>query len=305
MPRRPRRASVSRDLRRQSGRPALSRRQLRKGKLSPELLAAARSGLLTKTNTAKGSQGRQAVDHIKGYEPRARRTVPGETVRARLGHAPAPEIVWSAVPTTSGVIEILTTTRRESSRVGSYSRDVGLLLDGDLDQVDFERRWRKRKRRRRRRVGVGRGKGHGPHGRCRACAGALLPEAAPQPRREITVNAPCTIPAPRCGYVGPGVGGHHVLGRGADGEYLQPEILLPLCQPDCHQRGVHRLLQIEGLDGPMDATPAVTVGRIGCALLWLGLDRSGVVTLPAEFLADCGGELVRASRALRSNRGMP
>jgi hypothetical protein len=49
----------------------------------------------------------------------------------------------------------------------------------------------------------------------------------------------------------------------------------------------------------MEATSAVIVGRIGCALAWLGLDRSGEVTLPAEFLADCGGELVRASRNLK------
>ena len=131
---------------RRANRPALSRRQLRKGRLAPELSAAVRSGVLTKANTAKGSQGRQAVDRVKGYEPRARRTVPGETVRARLGHAPAPEVVWSAVPTTSGVIEILTTTRRESSRVGVYSHDVGLLLDGDLDSKDFERKWHRRRR---------------------------------------------------------------------------------------------------------------------------------------------------------------
>jgi hypothetical protein len=110
------------------------------------LLDAARRGVLTRTNTAKGSQGRQAVDHARGYAPRAARTVPGETVRARLGHAPAPEVLWSAVPTTSGVIEVLTTTRRESSRVGVYSHDVGLLLDGDLEPKDFERKWRRRKR---------------------------------------------------------------------------------------------------------------------------------------------------------------
>ena len=113
------------------------------------------------------------------------------------------------------------------------------------------------------------------------------------------MNARCTIPAPRCGYVGPGVAGHHVLLCGADGEYVQPEILLRLCQPACHQAGVHRLLQIEGLDHPMEATPAVIVGRIGCSFRWLGLDRSGEVTLPAEFLADCGEELIRAFRNLR------
>jgi hypothetical protein len=117
------------------------------------------------------------------------------------------------------------------------------------------------------------------------------------------VNAPCTVPAPRCGYAGPGVAGHHVLLCGADGEYVQPEILLRLCQPECHQAGVHRLLQIEGLDSPMKATPAVIVGRIGCTFHWLGLDRSGDVVLSAEFLDDCGGELVRAFRNLQRTEG--
>jgi hypothetical protein len=86
---------------------------------------------------------------------------------------------------------------------------------------------------------------------------------------------------------------------------VQPEILLRLCQPACQQAGVHRLLQIEGLDAPMEAIPAVIVGRIGCSFLWLGLDRSGDVTLPAECLADCGGELIRASRNLRRTEGGP
>ena len=119
------------------------------------------------------------------------------------------------------------------------------------------------------------------------------------------MNAPCTVPAPRCGYVGKGVAGHHVLLCGADGEYVQPEILLRLCQPACHQAGVHRILQIEGLDSPMEATPAVIVGRIGCAFYWLGLGRSGEVALPAGFLADCGGELIRAFRNLRPREVEP
>jgi hypothetical protein len=59
-------------------------------------------------------------------------------------------------------------------------------------------------------------------------------------------------------------------------------------------------LQIEELDGPMAATPAVIVGRIGCTFRWLGWDRSGDVVLPAELLAACGDELVRVSRTLRA-----
>jgi hypothetical protein len=99
------------------------------------------------------------------------------------------------------------------------------------------------------------------------------------------------------------VAGHHILLCGADGEYVQPEILLRLCQPECHQAGVHRILQIEGLDAPMEATSAVIVGRIGCSFYWLGLGRSGEVTVPAGFLADCGEELIRASRNLRQTEG--
>jgi hypothetical protein len=95
------------------------------------------------------------------------------------------------------------------------------------------------------------------------------------------------------------VAGHHVLLCGPDGEYVQPEILLPLCQPACHQAGVHRLLEIQGLNSPMEVTPAVVVGRIGCSLYWLGLGRCGEVRLPARFLADCGEELIKASRGLR------
>jgi hypothetical protein len=53
----------------------------------------------------------------------------------------------------------------------------------------------------------------------------------------------------------------------------------------------------------MEATPAVIVGRVGCAFRWLGLGRSGEVTLPAGFLADCGEELIRAFRNLRRGEG--
>jgi hypothetical protein len=113
--------------------------------LPPALLARARRGELTRANTEPGSPERSAVDRVV-YERRRARTVPGETVRARLGHAPAPEVVWSAVPTTLGVIDVFTTTRRESSRVGTYSRDVGLLLAGDLGSKDFRRKWSRRRR---------------------------------------------------------------------------------------------------------------------------------------------------------------
>jgi hypothetical protein len=91
------------------------------------------------------TQGQQAANAVV-YQSRARRTAPGETVRARLGHAAAPEVTWSEVPTTTGLREITTTNRRESSRVGLYSFHVRQLLDGDLDPNEFERKWRRRKR---------------------------------------------------------------------------------------------------------------------------------------------------------------
>ena len=120
----------SRKLRRRANRPALSRRQLRKGKLSPELLAAARSGILTKANTAKGTQGRQAVDRVKGYEPRARRTVPGETVRARLGHEVAVSRSISALLDDPPRFEVLHgVTRLDVKRIARYHEVTRQLVN--------------------------------------------------------------------------------------------------------------------------------------------------------------------------------
>jgi hypothetical protein len=140
MARTPKPDRLPRDLRRKANRAGTPRRHP-----PDDLVAAARRGLLTRSNTKPGTKGRQAAD-AAAYSRRAADAVPGETVRARLGHTPAPEVVWSAVPTASGVIEVFTAARRESSRVGAFSHDVGLLLDGDLDPRDFERKWRRRRR---------------------------------------------------------------------------------------------------------------------------------------------------------------
>ena len=89
MAQRPRRDPLPRALRRQSDRPAVARRQ------PPDaLIAQARRGVLTRRNTLPHTKGRQAVDAV-AYQSRARRTSPEETVRARLGHAPAPTVTWS------------------------------------------------------------------------------------------------------------------------------------------------------------------------------------------------------------------
>jgi hypothetical protein len=50
------------------------------------------------------------------------------------------------VPTTTGLREITTETRQQSSRVGLYSEDVRRLTYGELDVGDFSSKWRHRKR---------------------------------------------------------------------------------------------------------------------------------------------------------------
>jgi hypothetical protein len=108
----------------------------------------------------------------------------------------------------------------------------------------------------------------------------------------------CAVPAHRCTGPGP-VQLHHLLGRGADGRYVEPELLIPLCQPDDHQLGVHAVLKAAGVDGPMGATPGVIVGRVACAFGWLAWDRQGDITLPGEFLASVADVLGGVGRALR------
>lgn len=109
----------------------------------------------------------------------------------------------------------------------------------------------------------------------------------------------CVVPAPRCGYVGPGVARHHILGRAADGSYVQPEILVAFCQPDCHQAGIHHILSRAGLDGPMEPTPGLLVCRIAANLGWIGQHRTGDVVLFAELLAEIADVLWGVGSELR------
>lgn len=109
-----------------------------------EALARAQRREITR-RTARTPLERRAVLRAS-YERRRATVQPGESVRSRLGHGPAPVVTWSAVPTTVGLRKITTTSRVETRRVGQYSRDVRLLLDGDLDAADFRRRWSRRKR---------------------------------------------------------------------------------------------------------------------------------------------------------------
>ncbi len=102
----------------------------------------------------------------------------------------------------------------------------------------------------------------------------------------------------RCGSTH-GVQRHHMLGRDADGAYVQPEIRVSLCQPDCHQGGIHPLLRHNGIGDPMEATPGVRIERIAANLGWLVSDRPPTVTLPGAFVVEVADELGRIGRGLR------
>jgi hypothetical protein len=90
-----------------------------------------------------------------------------------------------------------------------------------------------------------------------------------------------------------------MLGRCSDDTYVQPEILVPLCQPGCHQAGIHHALRLAGLGDPMQATSGVLIGRIAINLGWLVWDRPSSVTLPGGLVADVANVLGRIGRQLR------
>ncbi len=116
--------------------------------LPPALLARARRGELTRSNTASGSPERSAVDRVV-YE-RRRAHHPELTVRQALGHA-APGDVRPAVTFFAqlgagpALLEDVAVSRRDARRVGRYLSLVGLLTEGRLAPAAFERRvkrWR-------------------------------------------------------------------------------------------------------------------------------------------------------------------
>lgn len=96
----------------------------------------------------------------------------------------------------------------------------------------------------------------------------------------------CAVPAQRCPHEDPGQL-HHALGRDEHSGYVDPVILVPLCQPGCHQLGIHELLRAQGLDGPRRATIGLRVARLAVTFAWLGGDGQGEVVLPARFFAGC------------------
>jgi hypothetical protein len=114
----------------------------------------------------------------------------------------------------------------------------------------------------------------------------------------------CWIPAPRCGYVGPGVQGHDELGRDETGRYVEPRILIPFCQPGCHQGGIEQFLRREGLHRPVPTTAGVLIGRIGVTCQWLGLPGTGELLIPDWFFAKNAEVLLPLSRDLRTSEGL-
>ena len=145
----PARRDLPPDLRRQAARPALSRRQLGKGKLPPELIAAARRGVLTRTNTVRGTQGAQAVDRVKGYRSRVAQH-PELTARQAAGHEALGDVLpvvtfYAQLGAGPAVLVDVTVSRRDARRVGRYLSLTGQLTEGRITPTAFERRvksWR-------------------------------------------------------------------------------------------------------------------------------------------------------------------
>ncbi len=112
---------------------------------SANLLAAAERGELTRGNTRAGTAGRQAADRAE-YQRRL-------AARPELGarQAVGQRIVGDVMPTVSfyGVlhgdpvlVERVTVSRRDASRVGRYLSLVAGLLDGRVTPAAFRRRVR-------------------------------------------------------------------------------------------------------------------------------------------------------------------
>jgi hypothetical protein len=90
-----------------------------------------------------------------------------------------------------------------------------------------------------------------------------------------------------CGGHGP-LHRHHVTGRGSDGEYLDPDLLVGLCWP-CHH-DVHDILRMIGCDNPGSVEPGVAgrmmprLVRVGVLLAVMATSENAVELRP--FLDD-------------------
>jgi hypothetical protein len=95
-----------------------------------------------------------------------------------------------------------------------------------------------------------------------------------------------------CGGHGP-LHRHHVTGRGCDGDYLDPELLVGLCWT-CHH-DVHDILRTIGCDTPGSAAPG-TAGRMRARLVRLAVLLGVMAT--AESVVDLRAFLDELSRAI-------
>jgi hypothetical protein len=143
------RPNLSRSLRRDADRKAVPRKPPADD--SP-LVQAARAGLLTTSNTNRGTRGRQAVDRVTSLRREAAR--PDLSAREALGHQVAgtrPRVAsfYAANPPRFVVVEGV--SLRDIQRAGRYMGSVGALLDahgrGASDWAEMARAFEARFRR--------------------------------------------------------------------------------------------------------------------------------------------------------------
>ncbi len=124
MARTPKPDRLPRDLRRKANRTATPRKRP-----PDDLVAAARRGLLTRSNTKPATKGRQAADAAI-YARRAAGAARGETIRARLGHEVAVSRSISALLANPPRFEVLeNVTRLDAKRIARYHEVTRQLLN--------------------------------------------------------------------------------------------------------------------------------------------------------------------------------
>jgi len=116
-----------------------------------DLIAAARRGLLTRSNTRPGTQGRQAADSLVYQRRIAQRAKPGRTVREAAGHTSrvAPVAMAGIVLARDGEgrpVELhdVELSRRDVRRAARHAALIRQLLNGRLAPAMFRarvRRW--------------------------------------------------------------------------------------------------------------------------------------------------------------------
>jgi hypothetical protein len=129
------------------------RRRPKGAAYSQRQLDEALSGTLTLRNTRRGSAARKAVTRA-AYAKRAERAEREGDSRAQGRGHPArgeplrsqEQIEWSSIVTTSGIVDLRTTSRSEARRVGQHLADTRALLEGRKSEREFARRWGRRNR---------------------------------------------------------------------------------------------------------------------------------------------------------------